>query len=74
MINIVRNVLAVIVGAVVCIILNGIVLNLMMKIIATPEGFDFNNPGTYGLLQARHFISPFVAHAVPSLVGGWWPH
>ena len=70
MINIVRNVLAVIVGAVVCIILNGIVLNLMMKIIATPEGFDFNNPGTYGLLQARHFMSPFVAHAVPSLVGG----
>ena len=65
-----RNVLAVVVGAIVCLVLNGIVLGLMMKAIPPPEGFDPNDPASYDLLQTRHLISPFIAHAVPSLVGG----
>ncbi len=65
-----RNILAVIVGAFVCVFLNGLLLGAMMKVIATPEGFDPNDPTTYGLLQARHYLSPFVAHALPSLIGG----
>ncbi len=71
MASVLRNILAVMVGAVVCIFLNGLLLGAMMKVIATPQGFDPNAPSTYGLLQARHFISPFVAHAVPSFVGGF---
>ena len=67
---ILRNILAVVVGAGVCMFLNGWLLGFMMKIIATPKGFDFNDPTTYGLLEVRHYMSPFVAHAVPSLVGG----
>lgn len=67
---IVRNILAVVVGAVVCIFLNGLLLGLMMKAVGTPEGFDPNDISTYSLLEARHYLSPFVAHALPSLIGG----
>lgn len=65
-----RNVLAVVAGAVACVLLNGALLKLMMSIIATPDGFNPEDPATYSLLGARHFLSPFIAHAVPSLVGG----
>lgn len=68
--SILRNVLAVILGAVVCVALNGLLLNLMMKVILPPAGFRPNDPTTYGLLEARHYLSPFVAHALPSLIGG----
>lgn len=66
---ILRNILAVIVGATACVLLNGLLLGLMMKLIATPEGFDPNDPATYHLLHAKHYFSPFVAHSVPSLIG-----
>ena len=65
-----RNVLAVVAGVVVCLVLNGLVLGLMMQLIPPPEGFDPNDPSTYGVLQTKHLISPFTAHAVPSLIGG----
>jgi hypothetical protein len=65
-----RNVLAVIIGAIVCVFLNGLLLGLMMKVIPTPEGFNPEDLSTYSLLQAKHLISPFVAHAVPSAIGG----
>ena len=67
---IVRNILAVIIGAVACIFLNGLLLGLMMKAVGTTEGFDPNDVNTYSLLQAKHYLSPFVAHALPSLIGG----
>lgn len=51
---ILRNILAVIVGATACVLLNGLLLGLMMKLIATPEGFDPNDPATYHLLHAKH--------------------
>ena len=67
---ILRNILAVVVGAIVCMMLNGLLLGAMMKIMGTPAGFDPNTPGTYNLLGPAHFLSPFIAHAVPSLIGG----
>jgi len=67
---ILRNILAVIIGAAACIFLNGMLLGLMMKLIPPPEGFDPKNAMTYHLLQNKHFFAPFVAHAVPSLIGG----
>jgi hypothetical protein len=66
---ILRNILAVVIGVVVCLSLNGLLLGLMMKAISPPPGFDPNDPATYNLLQSEHFMSPFVAHAVPSLIG-----
>lgn len=68
--NILRNILAVIVGAVVCVLLNGLVLNVMMQLIQPPEGFQPAVMGTYDLLEAKHLLSPFIAHALPSLIGG----
>jgi hypothetical protein len=65
-----RNVLAVLVVAAACIFLNGMLLGLMMKAIPPPDGFDPNEIPTYSLLQARHLTSPFVAHALPSFIGG----
>ena len=67
---ILRNVLAVIIGAVICILLNGLLLGVMSKMNPPPEGFDPNVPATYTMLQAKHLMNPFVAHAVPSLIGG----
>ncbi len=66
-----RNILAVIIGTVACLMLNGLLLGVMMKVIPTPSGFDPNDPSTYGLLENRHLLSPFIAHAVPSLIGGF---
>jgi hypothetical protein len=68
---IVRNILAVVAGIVLCLILNSVLLGLLMQVIVPPEGFDPNDPGTYHLLQGPHYISPFLAHALPSLVGGF---
>ena len=68
---ILRNVLAVLAGAIVCLMLNGLLLGVMMQFIPPPEGFDPNVMSTYSLLKAKHLISPFVAHAIPSLVGGF---
>lgn len=67
---ILRTILGVLVGATICIFLNGLLLGFMMKLIGTPEGFDPKDFTTYHLLQAKHYLSPFIAHAVPSLVGG----
>lgn len=66
-----RNILAVVAGFGTCLLLNGLLLDLFMRLIPPPAGFDPNTPSTYTLLEARHFIAPFLAHAVPSLIGGW---
>lgn len=68
--HILRNMLAVSVGAVVCVLLNGVLLGFMMKAIPPPEGFVPDDVSTYRLLRTEHFLSPFLAHAVPSLIGG----
>lgn len=65
-----RNVLAVVIGAVACIFLNGMLLGLLMKAIPPPQGFDPNDMATYRLLGPKHLMSPFIAHAVPSFIGG----
>lgn len=67
---ILRNILAVLVGAAVCMFFNGLLLGLLMKVNPPPAGFDPNKLLTYGLLEARHLMSPFIAHAVPSFLGG----
>jgi hypothetical protein len=68
--NIVRNIAAVLLGAIACLVLNGLLLGIMMRIVGVPDGFDPNNMDSYSLLQGKYFLSPFIAHAVPSLIGG----
>ncbi len=67
---ILRNVLAVLIGAAACMFFNGLLLGLMMKVVPPPSGFDPANASTYALLQAKHLMAPFIAHAVPSFIGG----
>jgi hypothetical protein len=66
----IRNVLAVLAGTIACLFLNGLLLQVMMKVIVPPEGFNPEAPLTYGLLTAKHYLTPFIAHALPSLIGG----
>lgn len=68
---ILRNILAVVVGIVVCLLLNGLLLGVMMKLIPPPPGFDPNDTASFALLGPGHLLSPFVAHAVPSFIGGF---
>jgi hypothetical protein len=66
-----RNVLVVLCGVVLCMILNGMLLSAMMKILAPPAGFRPDDVSTYDLLGAKHMLSPFIAHSLPSLIGGF---
>lgn len=65
-----RNILAVLTGAVVCILLNGVLLELLMRTFPPPPGFEPETPATYALLAPVHYVLPFAAHAIPSLIGG----
>lgn len=65
-----RNILAVLIGFAACMMLNGFLLGAMMQLIAPPEGFDANDLSTYELLRTKHLLSPFIAHALPSFIGG----
>jgi hypothetical protein len=72
--SIVRNILAVIVGIVVCMFVNGGIISLSGSIIPLPEGLNPNDLESFKanahLLQPKHFIMPFMAHALGSLFGG----
>lgn len=72
---ILRNVLAVIAGLLVGGSVNMAIVTLGPMIIPPPEGADVTT--MEGLLESihlfepQHFISPFLAHALGTLVGAW---
>ncbi len=53
-------------------IVNSIVLQLVLSIIKMPQGVSFNSPesisASLSLLSPKHFIAPFAAHAIGTLV------
>lgn len=61
--------IALILGATV----NSIILNVGIKIIPPPQGFDMNNPlelaKAMKVMEVRHFLFPFLAHALGTLFG-----
>ena len=65
-----RNTLAVLAGALACMLLNGLLLEVLMVVNPPPPGFDPNDLTTFELLEPKHLLNAFVAHAIPSLVGG----
>lgn len=71
--NIVRNILAVLMGGFIGGVVNMSIINISGSIIPYPEGYDFSTPesieATAHLLESRHFILPYVAHAGGTLVG-----
>ena len=73
--KIVRNVLAVITGIVLGSVVNMGIIMLQNSFIALPEGVDVTNPeslqSSMHLFEPKHFIFPFLAHAIGTLVGAY---
>ncbi len=73
MIIILRNVLAVIVGILVGSLVNMALINLSSSIIPPPLGVDVTTEeglkAGIHLFEPKHFIMPFLAHALGTLVG-----
>jgi hypothetical protein len=70
---IVRNVLAVIVGLIVGNVVNMGIIMMSGSIIPPPEGADVTTmeglTASLHLFQPKHFIMPFLAHALGTLFG-----
>jgi hypothetical protein len=71
--NLLRNVLAVIAGLVIGIVINMILISISPMIVPPPAGVDVNDPASLSraihLFEPRHFIMPFLAHALGTLAG-----
>ncbi|MCG2611455.1 hypothetical protein LZZ90_08040 [Flavobacterium sp. SM15] len=72
---IVRNVLAVIAGAVIGSLVNGFLISISGKVIPPPNGTDVTTleglKASIHLFEPKHFLFPFLAHALGTLVGAF---
>jgi len=70
---ILRNIAAVLIGIVAGGMVNSTLVTYSGSIIALPEGFDPNDPESLikfmPLFETKHFIMPFLSHALGTLVG-----
>ena len=73
--KIARNVLAVITGIILGNVVNMGIIMLQGSFIALPEGVDVTNTeslqSSMHLFGPKHFIFPFLAHAIGTLVGAY---
>jgi hypothetical protein len=71
--NIIRNVLAVLAGIVIGGIVNMALITISPSLIPPPAGVDVNNAESLRqamhLFEPRHFVVPFLAHAVGTFAG-----
>ena len=71
--NLFRNMIAVILGLVVGSGVNMLIIILGPELIPPPSGFDNSSMASYAasahLLEPRHFVTPFFAHAIGTLAG-----
>ncbi len=71
--NLLRNVLAIIAGVVIGGAVNMALITLSPSLIPPPAGVDVTNAESLAsaihLFQPRHFVMPFLAHALGTLVG-----
>lgn len=72
---IVRNILAVVVGALVGGALNMVIIMISGSIIPPPEGVDVTTAeglaAGMSLMEPKHFLMPFLAHALGTLLGSF---
>lgn len=70
---ILKNILAVIAGVVIGSLVNGGLIAISSSIIPPPEGVDMTTvegmKAGLALLQPKHYIMPFLAHALGALTG-----
>lgn len=68
-----RNILAVLAGVVVGAVVNGCLIMVSPKVIPPPPGADVTTveglKASIHLFEPRHFIFPFLAHALGTLAG-----
>ncbi len=71
--NLLRNVLAILAGIVIGGVVNMALIILSPSLIPPPAGVDVSNAESLSksmhLFEPRHFIMPFLAHAVGTLAG-----
>lgn len=71
----IKNVLAVLAGLIIGSIVNGGIISISGSIIPPPEGADLSSVegmnAALHLLQPKHFLMPFLAHAIGTLVGAF---
>jgi hypothetical protein len=71
--KILRNALAIIVGFITGSLVNMALVTIGPKLIPLPAGVDMSDPSklaaTIHLLEPQHFLFPFLAHALGTLVG-----
>jgi len=72
---ILRNILAVIAGFIVGSIVNGLLISISSSVIPPPEGTDTSTMEglqvAIPLFETKHFLFPFLAHALGTLVGAF---
>ncbi len=68
-----RNVLAILAGVVIGGVVNGAIITLSPSLIPPPAGVDVSNAESLSkamhLFEPRHFVMPFLAHALGTLAG-----
>lgn len=72
---ILRNILAIITGCLIGSFVNGGIIMISGSIIHPPEGADVTTmeglKASMHLFEPKHFLFPFLAHAIGTLVGAW---
>lgn len=72
---IIRNILAVVAGIVIGSIVNMAIITVSGTIIPPPEGADLTTleglKASFHLMEPKHFIFPFLAHALGTLIGAY---
>jgi uncharacterized membrane protein YqgA involved in biofilm formation len=70
-----RNIIAVVLGIVIGGALNGGLISISSSIIPPPEGANLSTEeglkAAMHLMQPKHFLFPFLAHALGTLVGAF---
>lgn len=70
---IVRNIIAVVLGVGVALVVNGLIIAQSWKVVAPPAGTDITTfeglNAAMSLMEPKHFLMPFLAHALGSLFG-----
>jgi hypothetical protein len=71
--TVLRNILAVIGGVIIGALVNGALITASPSLIPPPAGVDVTDPESLSrsihLFEPRHFVMPFLAHAIGTLAG-----
>lgn len=75
MIKLIRNILAILAGVILGSVVNMAIVTFGPALIPPPAGVDLSTPeglaAGIALFEPRHFVTPFLAHALGTLVGAF---